>query len=127
MAKKSFLNNLAPSNNPAVFSEKPVEKMSQNAAQTAKPAPAPQKKGFLENYQGAMLDGDAADVIPINLSHVSRKRTATKTAKEIRLSTFVEADLLEKVQSIASKKSIPLQDIVNQLFRQYLQSNTSAA
>jgi hypothetical protein len=124
MAKKSFLNNLAPST-----SLKPAEKpiADKNATQAVKPTATPQKKGFLENYQGAALDGDAADVIPINLSNVSRKRNATtKTAKEIRLSTFVEADLLEKVQSLASRKAIPLQDIVNQLFRQYLQSNPMA-
>lgn len=127
MAKKSFLSNIGGN---LTARELPQQRESvQQPPQTDKPrqqAAPVARKGFLETY-GSMLDGDAADVIPINLDNISRKRASRSvfTAQEVRLSAFVDADLYEKVQKVAQLKHIPLQDILNQLLLQYVQTNWS--
>jgi len=133
MAKKSFLSNISGNLN-----RESVQQSAQQSAVSAAPAvrpaasaplPATHRKGFLESYAGALLEGDAADVIPINLDNISRKRAsrAIFAEKEVRLSAFVDADLYEKVQKVADLKHVPLQDILNQLLRQYVQTNWKGA
>lgn len=125
MAKKSFLSSIG--GNLTIREMPPQREQTQQTAAGSKlpqtPAPAV-RKGFLESY-GTMLDGDAADVIPINLDNINRKRAsrAVFTSKEVRLSAFVDADLYEKVQKVSQIKHVPLQDILNQLLLQYVQTN----